>query len=294
MQSRNPVPRVCAVHDLSGFGRSSLTIVSPILSTLGAQVCPLPTALLSTQTSGFSDYFFKDLTEEMEAILDHWETLGITFDAVYTGFLGSERQISVVERLIDSFTVPGEALILIDPVLGDDGELYGPFDDPMVQAMRHLVTKADVITPNFTEAALLLGEPYPQEITVERIKGWLKRLSDLGPDRVVITSVPVKGKQALSSVYAYNRSGNRYWKVECTYIPASYPGTGDMFASVIAGSLLQRDSLPIAIDRAIQFVLQAIRATFGYEIEHREGVLVERVLETLRHTVQISTYEMVD
>ncbi len=294
MQSRNPIPRVCAVHDLSGFGRSSLAIVSPVISTMGAQVCPLPTALLSTQTSGFKDYYFRDLTDDMEQILAHWKTLSLNFEAIYTGFLGSVRQISLVEGLIDEFSDPMDRLVLIDPVLGDDGELYGPFDSTMIEGMRRLITKADVITPNFTEAALLLGEPYRQHITVEEIKEWLLRLCEMGPERVIITSVPVTGKDRVSSVYAYNQNGNRFWKVECTYIPASYPGTGDMFASVIVGSLLQRDSLPIAIDRAIQFVLQAIRATFGYEIEHREGVLVERVLDTLRHTVPISTYEMVD
>ncbi len=294
MQSRNPIPRVCAVHDLSGFGRSSLTIVSPVISTMGAQVCPLPTALLSTQTSGFEDYYFRDLTDDMEQVLRHWKSLNLNFEAIYTGFLGSVKQISLVKGLIDEFTDPQDRLVLIDPVLGDDGELYGPFDSTMTDGMRDLITKADVITPNFTEAALLLGEPYRDNISVEQIKDWLKRLSDMGPERVIITSVPVTGKDSLSSVYAYNKRGNRYWKVECTYIPASYPGTGDIFASVIVGSLLQRDSLPIAIDRAIQFVLQAIRSTFGYEIEHREGVLVERVLDTLRHTVPISTYEMVD
>ncbi len=293
MRTKNPIPRVAAVHDLSGFGRSSLNIVSPVISTMGAQVCPLPTALLSTQTSGYTGYFFHDLTDDMVHILDHWESLGLTFESIYSGFLGSVRQIDIVERLIDGFK--GEdAFVLVDPVLGDEGELYGPFDKSMVNGMRRLIRKADVITPNFTEASLLLGEPYTQEIGVGEIKQWLKRLAEYGPGRIIITSVPVVDKKRVSSVYAYNRDDGRFWKVECTYIPASYPGTGDMFASVIVGSLLQGESLPVALDRATQFVMQAIRATFGHRIPQCEGVLLERVLESLRHTVPISTYELVD
>lgn len=293
MFSPNPIPRVAAVHDLSSFGRSSLAIVSPVISTMGSQVCALPTALLSTQTSGFEDYFFRDLTDEMERILDHWQTLSLRFDAVYSGFLGSVRQISLVERLIDQFT-DSSALVLIDPVLGDDGKLYGPFDQAMVKGMRELVKKADIITPNFTEASLLLDRPCCQAVSVPQIKEYLQGLSSLGPQQVVITSVPVHRREHVSAVYAYDGQLDRFWKVECSYLPAGYPGTGDMFASVIVGSLLQKESLPTAIDRAIQFVMQAIRATFGHNIPHREGVLLERVLDSLRHTVPISTYELVD
>lgn len=293
MFSGNPIARVAAVHDLSSFGRSSLNIVSPVISTMGAQVCPLPTALLSTQTSGFEDYVFHDLTEDMEKIIDHWSTLGLTFESIYSGFLGSPRQVELVSRLIRDFSAE-RSFSLVDPVLGDDGKLYGPFDESMITAMRMLISHADVITPNYTEAALLLGEPYHSTTSVDEIKQWLRRLAEVGPKRVIMTSVPVNDTQKITSVYAFNREDERFWKVECSYIPASYPGTGDMFSSVIVGSLLQQDSLPTALDRAVQFVMQAIRATFGHGIPQREGVLLERVLDSLRHTVPISTYELVD
>lgn len=289
----NPVPRVAAVHDLSGFGRSSLNIVLPILSTMGIQTCPLPTALLSTQTSGFSDYHFRDLTEDMKAIIAHWKSLEISFDAIYSGFLGSEEQIELVIDLIDSLSGEG-SFALVDPVLGDDGELYGPFNQGMIGGMKRLIRHAEVITPNYTEASLLLGKPHAEDIEIQQIKEWLLELSEAGPSSVIITSVPVRGKKNISTVFAYNSFDQRFWKVECTFIPAAYPGTGDMFASVIAGSLLQRESLPIAIDRSIQFVVQAIRATFGHRIAHREGVLLEQVLGSLRHAVPVSTYELVD
>lgn len=290
---KNPVPKLAAIHDLSGYGRSSLTIVSPVLSTMGIQVCPLPTALLSTQTSGFEGYTFLDLTGEMEKIIRHWKSLQIDFDAIYTGFLGSSKQIEVVSSFIDYFRKE-DTLVLVDPVMGDDGHTYGPIGDDMVRKMGHLVAKADLITPNLTEAALLLDRPFHPFLDRTSMKSWLKELSDMGPARVVITSVQSENSPGISTVVAYDRNDGRFWKVDCSYLPAHYPGTGDMFASVLAGSILQGDSLPIAIDRAVQFVLVAIRATFGYSIPNREGVLLERVLGSLNMPVQANTYELLD
>lgn len=289
----NPVPRVAAIHDLSGFGRASLTVVIPILSTMGVQACPLPTAVLSTHTGGFKNYHFVDLTEEMIRIIDHWKSLDITFDAIYSGFLGSPRQVDIVIDFINSFTRP-EQLVLVDPVMGDNGKPYNLMGPEMIQEMRLLVGQADIITPNFTEAAFLLDEPYSEDIEEKQIKKWIERLCDKGPGKVIITSVPVQGRPNVSAVVAYDREDGRFWKVDCTYIPAYYPGTGDAFASVIVSGLLQGDSLPIAIDRAVQFVSMTIRSTFGYNYPSREGVLLERVLTNLRAPVTSCIYEIMD
>ncbi len=286
--------RVAAVHDLSGFGRSSLNIVLPVLSIMGIQACPLPTAVLSTQTSGFDDYYFQDLTDAMRSIIAHWESLGISFQGIYSGFLGSADQIALISGFIDrcrGYSVP---LVVVDPVLGDDGETYGPVTPEMVRGMRSLVGKAQVITPNFTEASLLLDVPMVKEIGTDEIKGYLRKLSDLGPEKVIITSVPICGREHFSSVYAFNRDDQTFWKVCSDYIPASYPGTGDMFASVITGSLLNGESFPESIDRAVQFVFKAIRATYGKGIPVRNGVLLEKVLSTLLEGVPIISYEMVN
>lgn len=288
-----PVPRVLAIHDLSGLGGSSLSIVLPILSTLGAQVCALPTALLSTQTSGYEDFTFLDLSDEMEKIMVHWKTLKIEFEALYSGFLGSGKQIDIVLDCIQNFGYH-DKLTIIDPVLGDDGTTYGPIKQDIVSGMRTLIGKADLITPNFTEAALLLHEKYREHLDVPVVKEWLVRLAEMGPGIVIITSVPIKNRKGMTSVFAYDAHVQRFWKVECMYVPATYPGTGDMFTSVITGCLLQGDSLPIAMDRAVQFVSQAVRATFGYSISPREGVLLEHVLGSLRNPVPMSTYELVD
>lgn len=291
MMYANKVKKVAAVHDLSGLGRVSLTVVIPILSSMGFQACPLPTAVLSNHTQ-YPDFSFLDLTDEMPKIIKEWERLGVEFDAIYTGYLGSPRQARIVSGFINDFR-RADSLVVVDPVLGDNGRLYTTFDETMVKEMQHLITEADVITPNLTELFYMLDLPYKEENSDEELKHYLRCLSDKGPQIVIATSVPVPAEPHKTSVYAYNRVGNRYWKITCPYLPAHYPGTGDTFTSVITGSLLQGDSLPIALDRATQFILQGIRATFGYEYDNRDGILLEKVLHNLDMPIQISSYELI-
>lgn len=287
---QNHVKRVVAVHDLSGAGRVSLMAVIPVLSTMGIQVCPLPTAVLSAHTQ-YPNYTFLDLTDEMKRIIESWEKLDMKFDTFYTGYLGSPQQVKIVEDFINKFRRPQD-MVVVDPVLGDNGTLYKGITEEMVTEMRKLVKYADVITPNMTEMFKLLNIEYKDEVTVKEMKSYLKDLSDAGPDIVIVTSVPEKDNPHSTSVYAYNRHANRYWKVTCPYLPAHYPGTGDTFTSVITGSLMQGDSLPIALDRAVQFILQGIRATFGYEYNNMDGIILEKVLHNLDMPIQISSYEV--
>lgn len=291
MKTSRSVRRIAAVHDLSGVGRVSLTVVIPILSTMGFDVCPLPTAILSNHTQ-YENFTFLDLTDEMPAIIDHWEKLGVDFEAIYTGYLGSPRQIRIVADFIERFRTP-DTLVVVDPVLGDNGRLYNKITDEMVSEMRTLAARADVLTPNLTELFALLNEPFRSECTDDELKAAITELTSSGPDTVIITGVPVQGKPNLTSVIARSRTDGRTWKVTCPYLPAHYPGTGDAFTSVITGSLLQGDSLPIALDRAAQFILQGIRATFGYQTDNREGILLERVLQNLSLPIQSATYELV-
>lgn len=286
------VKRVAAVHDLSGAGRVSLMAVIPILSSMGIQVCPLPTAVLSAHTQ-YPHYSFLDLTEEMKRIIDSWEKLDMKFDTFYTGYLGSPQQVQIVENFISKFRRPQD-MVVVDPVLGDNGNLYKGITEDMVTEMKKLIKYADVITPNMTEVFKLLDMEYKSEVSVQEMKSYLKQLSDGGPDIVIATSVPVPENAHMTSVFAYNRHGNRYWKVTCPYLPAHYPGTGDTFTSVITGSLMQGDSLPIALDRATQFILQGIRATFGYEYNNLDGIMLEKVLHNLDMPIQISSYEVLE
>lgn len=291
MRFQPNVRRIAAIHDLSGIGRTSLMAVIPILSTMGFNVCPLPTAILSNH-SQYPDFSFLDLTEEMPRIIDQWEKLGVTFDAIYTGYMGSPRQIGIVCGFIERFRTV-DTLVVVDPVLGDNGHLYSKMTQEMVEEMRRLACRADVLTPNLTEAFALLDRPYKTDCTTEELKDLIAELSEMGPDTVIITGVPVPGQSGLTSVIARSKSDLRTWKVTCPYLPAHYPGTGDSFTSVITGSLLQGDSLPIALDRAAQFILQGIRSTFGYRMDNRDGILLERVLPNLNTPIQSATYELV-
>ncbi|MDR1172918.1 MAG: pyridoxamine kinase [Bacteroidales bacterium] len=286
----NPVKKVAAIHDLSGCGRVSLTVAIPILSAMGIQVCPLPTAVLSSHTQ-YPGFTFLDLTDQMPLFVDHWKQLDLKFDAIYSGFLGSSRQTAIVASLIDEFAGDGQ-LVVVDPVLGDNGKLYTSLDGEMIAQMRVLIRKAVVITPNLTELFMLIDKPYREQAPLDELKEYLVMLADHGPEIVIVTSVPEDRTAKTTSVVAYEKRSKRFWKVSCLYFPAHYPGTGDTFTSVITGSLMQGDSLPIALDRAVQFILMGIRATFGYEYDNRDGILLERILPTLQAPVQISSYEL--
>ena len=277
----NIVKKVAAIHDLSGFGRSSLTSIIPILSSMKVQVCPVPTAVLSSHTGGFEGYSFLDLTDYMEQHIAHWKSLNLEFDCIYSGFLGSPKQMKIVADFIDFFGHKNN-LTVVDPVLGDNGKLYGTMNNEMVEEMKKLISKADIITPNFTEVTFLLNKPYKKEISETEVKEWLVELANMGPKIVIATSVPDENSHKAdrkTNVIAYDKENDVFWKVSCKYIPASYPGTGDAYTSVVIGSLLQGDSLPIAIERGVQFITQCILASYGFKYPNREGVLLERMLD---------------
>ena len=255
-------------------------------------MCPLPTAVLSTHTQ-YENFYKVDLTEHLQPFINHWQKLEIDFDAIYSGYLASAAQVEIVVRLIETFYKKG-LMVVVDPVMGDNGSTYESLGDDLVQEMKRLITKADIITPNLTEAALLLDEPYDPNVDIQTIKEWLVRLSDKGPSTVIITSVPELLHKKITSVVAYEALTQRFWKVSCHYLPANYPGTGDSFTSVVTGALLQGDSLPIALDRAVQFISYGVRATFGHNYDTREGIMLERILKNLDNPVTMGTYEMLD
>jgi len=273
------ISRVAAVHDISCFGRCSLTVIMPILSCMGIQVCPLPTAVLSTHLGGFGKPAFCDFTNHMPDFFQHWKKECITFDCIYSGFLASEQQIEVVCQFIEEFS-QNAPLVLVDPVMGDEGKLYSTYTSHMQEQMKTLIRKADIITPNYTEACFLLGESYQEDhCDIARMKKWLLALADLGPSMVVMTGIPW-GKKKIVNL-GYDRNKGSYWEVANDYTPARYPGTGDVFASVLAGSLLKGDSLSMAMAQAADFVGLAIKRTFDAGTNPREGVLLEAVLPWL-------------
>ncbi len=278
---------MAAVHDMSCFGRCSLTVIIPTLSALGVQVCPLPTAVLSTHLGGFTGLDFCDFTDHMPAFSRHWQQEGITFDCIYSGFLASERQIAVVNQFIDDFSL-NHPLILVDPVMGDDGRLYSIYTHEMQEYMKLLVQKADIITPNFTEACFLLGESYRTPFPdVDRIDGWLKRLSDMGPQVVIITGIPSAEGKIMNA--GYDQKNQTFYQDCCDHIPVKYPGTGDIYASVLLGSLLFNDTMTAAMKKASDFISLAISTTYTANTATREGVLLEMVLPRLLHSPNPAT-----
>jgi len=272
----NAIPRLAAVHDISGFGKCSLTVVLPIISAMGVEVCPLPTAVLSTHT-GFEGFTFLDMTDEMPSIIERWNSLNIKFDAIYSGFLGSSKQVDILIDFINKFK-HDNLLTIVDPVMGDHGKLYSIFDNEMVLKMRELVANATVITPNITEAMFLLGEScIAGAISDEFIFDIAKRLSELGAEKIVITSV--LGENNEMYVVIYDAKIGEPRKFCCSYISGSFHGTGDIFTSVLSARLLHGDSLEVAARTAAEFVSSAIAETVKYPgIATRNGILFEKVL----------------
>lgn len=272
-------PRVAAIHDMSGFGRCSLTIALPILSAMGVQCCPLPTAFLSTHTGGFEGFTFLDMTDEMPRVAAHWKTLSVGFQAIYSGFLGSERQIGIVEDFIRDFREP-DTLVVIDPVMGDHGQVYQTYTPAMCAGMTRLAERADIITPNLTEAALLLGVPYEMLPAGESgCREIVERLSREGRRSVVLTGAPTAGD--LTGAMCYDAKSGRTEAVQTHRVPREFHGTGDVFASVLTGALVRGAALPEAVRQAVEFVRACAERTAAQDLPMREGVDFEPLLGLL-------------
>ena len=273
------IPRVAAIHDLSGFGRCSLTVAIPILSAMGVQCCPLPTAFLSTHTGDFEGYTFLDLTDEMEKAAAHWKQLDLRFQAVYSGFLGSEHQIEVVERFIRDFR-RGDTAVVVDPVMGDQGVVYKTYTPAMCEGMKRLAATADVITPNLTEAALLLDIPYAHLPTDEAgLRGIVPQLSLNGRRSVVLTGY--SSAPHLTGALCFDAASGEISAVQAERVDREFYGTGDVFASVLTGALVKGETLHSAAACAVDFVLACAKLTAKNGLPLREGVDFEPLLGLL-------------
>lgn len=271
-------PEVAVIQDLSGFGRCSATIALPVLAAMGNRCETLLTAYLSAHTAYPSSdrAVFLDLTEEMTRCSDHWLQLGASFEAIYSGFLGSERQIDVLRAFIARFRRPN-TLVLVDPVMGDHGKPYSTYTPALCQRMGALAEQADIITPNLTEAALLLEEPYEAVPSGEAgMAAWLERLSLGGRRSVVITGVSLSDGEVGAG--CWDRETGRVSFSQARQEPAHFPGTGDLFASVLLGSLLKGAALPQSAERAVTFVQTCAAATLELGTPILDGVQFEPLL----------------
>ena len=250
-----PTPRVAAIHDMSGFGRCSLTVAIPVLSAMGVQCCPLPTAYLSTHTGGFTGYTFLDMTDELPKTAAHWAELGIHFDAVYTGFMGSEAQMDLVANFVRTFRRDRSTIFICDPVMGDHGKIYKTYTPAMCAGMTQLAELADVIVPNLTEAAVLLGENHSFGALTHDEAGYrsvVERLSRNGTRSVVLTGVMLRKGEIGACVFDRTSGGTEF--LFDTFIGKEFHGTGDVFASVLTGALVKGKTLHEAVRLAEAFV----------------------------------------
>lgn len=280
-----PLKRVAAIHDISGFGKCSMTVVLPILSAASIEVCCMPTAVLSTHTGGFEGFTYRDLTADLPAITAHWKSLDLKFSSIYSGFLGSPEQVDIVSRFIDTFN--GEdTLVYIDPVMADEGQLYSVFDDHMVHKMRELCQKADLLLPNITEACFLLNKPYKKgPYTTEYIKSIVRELSAMGPKKVVLTGVFFDDAKLGAACYDADKDVIEFAFSE--KIPGQFHGTGDIFGSFCLAALLNGESLLEATQFAVDLTTACILRTVDRRTEPREGVDFEGVLPKMMKKLKL-------
>lgn len=288
------VKRVAAVHDLSAFGRCALTVVIPVLSALGIQVIPLPTALMSTHTGGYErrDIYYRDLSDTMEPMYSHWASLGVTFDAIYSGFIISPEQGEIIRRFAEIFA-SSETLFLCDPAFGDDGRLYSACTGETVSSLRALSSFSQITTPNITEACMLTGTPLADTrmMAPDELSGFcdmlLEKLCSSGPSRVVITGIPVRAASGadMISTAGMDRSDSSIdqspFYITLPRIGGSYPGTGELFTSVMLGKILRGADFHAAVAAASAFTRDTIDITAAAGTTAREGVLLEPMLYRL-------------
>ena len=265
-------PKVLTIQDISCLGQCSLTVALPIISACGVETCVLPSAVLSTHTAGFSGYTFRDLTEDMPAIRQHWVKEGIKFDAIYTGYLGSTKQIDYVADIFAD-TAAENCVKIVDPAMADNGNLYPGFDMAFVEAMKGLCAKADYVLPNLTEACFLTGVEYKKTYDRAYIDLILEKLTALGCKNVIFTGVSyAPGKTGIvvleNGVYSY---------YEHDFLPNSCHGTGDIYASAFVGALVRGKSAYDAAKIAADYTVACIEAT-AQEENHWYGAKFEPVL----------------
>ena len=265
-------PRILTIQDISCVGQCSLTVALPVISACGVETCILPSAVLSTHTGGFKGFTFRDLTEDMPAIKDHWVSEGIKFDAIYSGYLGSTKQIDYVADIFS--TVDKENTIkIVDPAMADHGKLYYGFDNEFVDAMKELCKVADFVIPNITEAAFLTDSEYRTEYDREYIESLLKKFSDMGCKNIIISGVSYDADT--TGVVVYQNGEYNYYQHK--KLPKSCHGTGDIFASAFAGSVVKGKTIFEAAQIAADYVVECIKETIKDD-SHWYGAKFEPVL----------------
>lgn len=269
--------KIALINDITGFGRCSIAVSLPIISALKVQCCFIPTAILSNHT-GFNNFFFEDYTPKMREYVNNWETLGLNFDGICTGFLGSKEQIKIVIEFLEKFKTK-DNIVLIDPVMGDYGKLYSTYTDEMCKEMQNLIKYADVLTPNLTELCRLLDLPYPNETpTHEELYSLCERLSLEGPSKIVITGLQRQG--AIENFIFETYKPFKIIKVE--KIGGDRSGTGDVFSSIVSASIVKGEDFVSSVEKATSFISKSLKFTTDLNLPGSYGVCFEEFLTELK------------
>jgi len=276
-ESFMPQKKIALINDVTGFGRCSIAVMAPIVSAMKIQAVTVPTAILSTHTQ-FPVYYFDDYTPKMKDYIQTYKDLNLTFDAIATGFLGSEAQVDIVIDFIETFNT-GSSFVLVDPVMGDYGQLYKTYTPSLANKMKELVQHADIITPNLTELCTLLDREYPGEkVTLEMLEDLCGNLAEQGPEHIVVTGIPFNKRQLLN--YIYNRGGD-HQIVMVDRIGGDRTGTGDAISAIIAGMYMNGYSIYDAARKAADFVSRCIRYSEENNIPNHWGLCFEMFLKDL-------------
>lgn len=274
--SHNNQKKIALINDFTGFGRCSIAVAWPIISMLRVQCCPVPTSILSNHT-GFESFFFDDYTDKMEAYIAEWQKLGLIFDGICIGFIGSMAQIKIVEQFFEQFKRDNN-LIIVDPVMGDYGQAYSTYTKEMCEEMKKLVPYADILTPNVTEACLLTDTPYKDKFRLSEYQMMAEELAAKGPNKVVITGI-AQGEFIANYCFV---AGEKPKIVRSHRVGIQRSGTGDIFTSIVAADAVNGVDFYHSVKKASRFVKKCIQKSLELDIPTTDGVCFEEVLHTLK------------
>lgn len=276
MENHNNQKKVALINDFTGFGRCSIAVQLPIISVMKIQCCAIPTSIFSNHTD-FEHFFYSDYTSNMQPYMKEWERLSLQFNGICTGFLGSVEQIEIVSEFIRKFGKK-DTVVVIDPVMGDYGKPYATYTKGMCQNMIQLVRQADIVVPNVTEACILTGTPYKERWTTRELCQMAEKISQTGPEKIVITGIPQK---TYVSNFCYEK-GKGYQMIRIHKIGNSRSGTGDIFSAIIAADAVHQVEFVESVRKASKFITKCIQKSMEMEIPLTDGVCFEEVLHTLK------------
>ena len=274
--SHNNQKKIAVINDFSGFGRCSIAVALPIISTLKIQCCPLPTSIFSNHT-GFDSFFFDDYTDKMPLYINEWKKLGLQFDGITSGFLGSKKQIEIVTQFFKDFKTK-ENIIIVDPVMGDYGKIYATYTKEMCEEMKELVQYADIITPNITELCILTDTTYQEKWKISELEKMTEELAEKGPEKIVVTGIVQK---EFIANFCYEK-GKSPKILRCHRVGTQRSGTGDVFSSIIAADAVNQVPFDKSVKKASNFIKKCILKSIEMDIPVTDGVCFEELLQTLK------------